>query len=266
MIVAATGKTGTIGRHLSQSIETIQLNLAEDFRVPKFGSSHIVVHMAGVVGDQKVRQDIDASHKVNVIKTVELAKQFIDLGIKRFIYISSSHVYKSTSLPITELSEIEPINKYAEQKLEAELKLRQLFSSSETEFSILRVFSILDQEMPKASLGGALEKIAKGEFLGTMSNGDDVRDFLSQKQIADVVEKIARIEKLPPVINVCSSSGETIRNAAKRMLPFLSEEKIRGIVDEGNSSTPHIVGDNQLLRGLLPNQKLSWNPTPFQRK
>ena len=266
MKISATGKSGTIGRHLSAKVEDLGVKLDENSSIQRNIASGTILHFAGIVGEHKVQKDPGLARKVNVDYTIKFAKQVIEHGAKRFIYISSSHVYKSSDEPLHEGSIIEPINRYAEQKLEAEIGLQELFRNFGTEFVIFRVFSILDKGMPKASLGGAIENIHTGIPGQTLMNGDDVRDFLTPKYVAQIIEELSEKVTLPSILNICSSNSYKIIEATRMMLPYLSEAEIGQLVHKGTSKVPVIVGNNGKLREILPERKIGWDPNPYLQK
>jgi len=264
MTIFATGNSGTIGRHLSTDVKPILL----DLRVPGQGSHFTdfskkdsLLHLAGIVGTGIVEADLDTSYKVNVLGTLRLAKYFLEGAGRKFLYVSTSHVYAPSSQLLSEESEIEAQNSYAEQKLETELRLLELFERDLTKLCIVRVFSVLDWDAAPFTLGGAIAKLSDENSEFNLCNGDDVRDFLTPRSIANILEKLLEEHSLPTIINLCSGVGIKVAVAARTMLAGSGYEIPEHRILPGNSSNPYIVGNNSKLTKLFPNMDLSWSPS-----
>lgn len=77
--------------------------------------------------------------KTNVSGTLNLARQAVTAGVKRFVFISSIGVNgNQNDCPFTEVDTNAPIEPYAVSKMEAEQGLRQLANESEMEVVIIR--------------------------------------------------------------------------------------------------------------------------------
>lgn len=101
-----------------------------------------VIHLAGrahILNDQTI-DPLAEFRKVNVVGTLQLARQALEKKVKRFIFMSSIGVNGSvtTQQPFTEDSVPQPHADYAVSKLEAEQELKKLFDGSDTELVIIR--------------------------------------------------------------------------------------------------------------------------------
>lgn len=266
MTIFATGVRGTIGRHLSKKVEPLNCNLQNPHEIDKVGkfSEHArLIHLAGVVGATNVENNPQTSWEINVLGTIRLANKFLENGGRNFIYVSSSHVYSSSTIKLQEESELGPTSRYAEQKLETEFKLLNLFRNSNANLCIVRVFSVLDWDVQPFTLGGAIKKLTDPRLDSELKYGDDVRDFLTPSKIAESLESLAYISNKPKILNLCSGEGLSIANAAISMLSQSGFEVPMGRILSGQSENPHIVGNNARIRQLLPNLKLNWVPSHF---
>ncbi len=258
----ATGVTGTIGRHLPAGVIPVNIDLAstkEEFTNINFESDGNLLHLAGVVGASEVLKDLDYARSVNIDGTEYLAQEFLKKSAGIFYYVSTSHVYAPSSNLISESSPLFPTNIYAEQKLEAETSLRRLFDSQASRLCIIRVFSVLDWDVAPFTLGGAIRKLIDSDFI--LSNSSDVRDFLTPKSIAEALYKIATARTQSGVINLCSASGISVGEAAKKMLRESGFEVVEDKFSWNSGPNPYIVGDNALLRSLHPRLDLAWQPS-----
>jgi nucleoside-diphosphate-sugar epimerase len=258
----STGTTGTIGRHLPSNVEPINIDLAsrqENFESIFFEKNSHLLHLAGVVGPSEVLKDVDYARSVNILGTKFLAQEFMKKSKGIFYYVSTSHVYAPTSDLISETSALAPANIYAEQKREAEVLLQDIFSQESHRLCIIRLFSVLDWEVPAYTLGGAIRRLTNSEDM--LSNSSDVRDFLTPKAIARAIYEIALVGTQIDILNLCTGVGLSVGAAAKKMLSesgFIVQEN-RFSWESGTN--PYVVGDNSRLISCHPNLKLSWHPS-----
>ena len=79
--------------------------------------------------------------RVNVLVTLDLARQAVAAGVRRFVFLSSigvNGVQTDKSRPFTEVDRPWPHNAYAQSKLKAEEVLRQLATQTGLELVIIR--------------------------------------------------------------------------------------------------------------------------------
>lgn len=94
-----------------------------------------VVHLAGIASKNGYSpSDYD---EINHRATLKLAQDAINLGVRRFIFVSTIAVM-GLSGSFDEESETNPQNDYAKSKLDAEQGLRKLLADSDMELVIIR--------------------------------------------------------------------------------------------------------------------------------
>lgn len=255
--IMATGKSGQIGSKLSGNIESIKGNLlsGEWKEENDFANVKTIVHLAGVVGNSKVNQDKNYAWKINVDATELFAKFIRDYSEARFLYVSSSHVYKPIRDIINEDSEVSPSHEYGKQKATAEEKIQTVFSKYPQRLKIVRVFSVLNLGMPEGTLGWAIER-----YLDRKINfSEDVRDFLTSKQIALIIEKLATQEFNDTIINICTGIPTSIKEAAHSLLG-LGDALDQHLIP-GNSDVPKILGNPSRMKLILGKnyENLKWD-------
>lgn len=262
----ATGTTGTIGRHFGIKAEHIPINLSQEIWNDKnfnISQGDTVLHSAAIVGVNSVKRNEKLAYQVNVEATRKLAQMARRRGASRFVYVSTAHVYANSKSPITELASVAPQSLYAQQKYEGENAVIEELSFSDTEFCIARVFSVLDWEGKAFSLGNSIRELLDSRSSKLLTNCDDVRDFLTPKTIADALIAIAEMPGLNEIVNVCSSQGIRVGDAARIMFELSGFSFPSNKTVAGNSSNPFLVGENSKLRAQIPNLKLTWDPSVF---
>jgi len=106
-----------------------------------------VVHLAAVAHNSS--NDINVIDEVNFEGTINLAKQSIVSGVKRFIYISSINVFGSRlNKPFDENTMFAPESASARSKVKAETELQSLASNSNLELVIIRPPLVYDFSAP----------------------------------------------------------------------------------------------------------------------
>jgi nucleoside-diphosphate-sugar epimerase len=101
---------------------------------------HTVIHLAGRAHMVGGNQALDLYRRVNVDGTENLARQFINAGGRRFIYLSSVKVNgdRTTGHAFTEEDPPDPTDAYGQSKMEAEERLWQLKQSADFELVLIR--------------------------------------------------------------------------------------------------------------------------------
>lgn len=263
-MIFATGKTGTIGRHLSQNTKALEVNLQDSLftkYLPHFGENDSLIHLAGIVGAKNVDANPDLSYVVNVQGSLNLAEYFHKNSNGQFIYVSTSHVYQPGLVKLRENADTGPTSLYAKQKLDAENLLSSIFEKEPERLCVLRVFSILDWDVKPFTLGGGIRKLADENSEYTLQFCDDVRDFLTPRSTAMIIENIADKPTLSGIVNLCSGTGLTIRQAATQMLNSAGFAIPHDRFKPGKSNIPYLVGDNAKLTEAFPALDLSWKPS-----
>ena len=264
----ATGLSGTIGKHLPAYTKSLKIDLAgekKSFDSIEFKTEDPLIHLAGIVGDYQINKDEKYAIKVNIEGTKRLAQEYLKKSNSKFIYVSTSHVYARSQLPITENSKVLPKNKYGTQKYESELCLKEIFLGAPSRLLIIRVFSILDWDVKNFTLGGGIKKIARGDENYRLFNGDDIRDFLTPRIVAKALSFIVNSSTTFKVLNLCSGTGIRVGDAAKKMLNESNFKIPKGVIVNGISEDSIIIGDDTNLVSLI-GKKLEWTPSVIQHQ
>ena len=254
MSVVATGMTGVIGRHLHELAIPLMVdlgNIEQADIVSEIRGSQCLIHLAGIVGEQKVTSNKEHSYSVNVNGAEVLAQKYHKDSTGLFVYVSSSHVYKPSVQLLTEESEVGPTSNYAIQKLQAEKKIISVFKDDLERLVIIRLFSILGDGMPDFSLGGAIRRLVDDEQF-VINNCDDVRDFVSPKVAARCIFEITQSKDVHGIFNLCSGNAQTIKEAVLSKLSPSLHEEVKPRLLSGNSVNPFIVGSNSKLLDQVP--------------
>lgn len=162
--IMLTGSTGFVGSHLLSEIQKmVGCRVISAVRSAVYSASDDIVVVGNISGStdyslalkgvdvvihaaarahilhDKEDDPLAEYRKVNVEGTLNLAKQAVVAGVKRFIFISSIGVHGLNSLrPFKETDTEAPHDAYAVSKYEAEQGLRKLSNETGMEIVIIR--------------------------------------------------------------------------------------------------------------------------------
>ena len=222
-----------------------------------------VFHQAALASVQDSFSKPEEYHNVNVIGTENILKLAKKNNFK-VVYASSSSVYGNPEkIPIKESDNKNPINPYAETKLEKE-KLAKKYSEMGVKVIGLRYFNVFGKGQSKeyaVVLKLFLEKIRDKLPLKINGDGTQSRDFVYVKDVADanIMSMDSKINH--EFFNIGTSMSITILDLAKTII------KSSGLDIELNFG-PALNGDVQrsVANIDLIQHKIGWKPTVILEK
>jgi nucleoside-diphosphate-sugar epimerase len=193
--------------------------LDEAFREP----IDSVYHLAALFANQNSVDHPEEDLAVNGLGTLRVLERARLAGVRRFVYISSSCVYASSSHVLTEESTLDPETPYASTKLLGEHYtrfFRQHFGLSTVSLRLFNVFG--PGEMPgryRNVIPNFIARARAHEPLMITGRGDEGRTFT---YVDDVVRALLLAggpgEPRHTVYNVASDNYCTIRDLAKMII------------------------------------------------
>ncbi|AYO08108.1 SDR family oxidoreductase [Vibrio campbellii] len=210
-MILITGSNGFLASELVEKIKDRELSLLgrsdsnkhKDFtyfNVEVSGTSdysvalnqcQIVVHCAARVHlmDDKVDNPLEAYRDVNTKGTINLAKQAVEAGVKRFIFISSVKVNGESSIaraPFRFCDSHSPQDDYALSKSEAEVQLQALAKDSGMEVVIIRPTLVYGPGV-KANFASLMNLVSKGVPLPFGCITNNKRSLVSVDNLVDLI-------------------------------------------------------------------------------
>lgn len=170
--------------------EVGDINASTDFELP-LKNTTVVVHCAARahVMDDKEAEPLTLYREVNTAGTVNLAKQAIDSGVKRFIFISSIKVNGEGTLvgcPFKTEDNHAPEDDYGLSKSEAEKQLVALAKDSSMEVVIIRPTIVYGPGV-KANFASLMRLVSKGIPLPFGSITQNKRSLVSINNLVDLI-------------------------------------------------------------------------------
>lgn len=283
MNIALTGGTGFIGSHfLNQSlaaghtVRALRRSPLSKPRIPihqqpewldrqldevkaeELRGCDVLVHLAAHTGN--VPYDSLANClRWNLIAVLVLFEQARLAGIERFVVAGSCFEYGRNGEQYEAIpsdAPLAPTNSYAASKASASIALCQWAEEHQFSLDILRVFHVYGEGEPETRFWPSLKRAAQGGQDFPMTQGEQIRDFLSVQDAALIFLKRAILSSSSTpgvnVFNVGSGNPLTLKSFAGKCWSELSG---KGDLLIGNEA----YRDREVMR-FSPGPKLL---TPF---
>lgn len=159
------------------------------------------------------------SYEANVIATKLLGIAAAKHNVQLFVFSSSSSVYgQQEGCLMTEDMSLNPLSPYAEQKLEAEQILKDIFSQSLSKLLILRFFNVYGYSHQPANeystlISKCIECATNNQPLIINGNGMQKRDFTYIDDVVDAIIKCAEefvSENRQEIINIGTGKNHSV--------------------------------------------------------
>lgn len=152
----------------------------------------LIIHLAGRVHvmNETAVDLLTEFREINTFATLNLAKQATELGVKRFIFISSIKVngeFTELALPFTADDSFVPTDPYALSKYEAEQGLKKIADETGMEVVIIRP-PLVYGEGVKANFSSMMKWINKGIPLPFGAVNENKRSLVSVGNLVDLIE------------------------------------------------------------------------------
>lgn len=212
----------------------------------------LVIHAAAIVPTGKVTQAPSEAITVNVGGTANVARAAA-LGGARLIYMSTAHVYRSSTQALAEDAEISPVSLYGLSKLQGE----QWVSRLADDVLILRLFSYFDAFQAPTYLAPALRDRISAADQGavlTLRGAASVRDMADADWIAATCLQLVEAGA-GGVANVSANCPVTVLELAQRMSLAMGRGDIQWVPSAGDTPD-YLMADRTKLEMLI-------KPEPF---
>lgn len=216
-----------------------------------------IFHFAAKASVPESFQNKNEYFDVNVTGT----KNIFDAGVKqniKIVYASSSSVYGNQSIiPIKETSRYNPINPYAETKVECEKLARKYFKKN-LDVVGLRFFNIFGERQSLEYAGVItkfLEKIKNKKSPIIFGNGSQIRDFIFVGDIVNANIEVMKSNVTQDFFNVGTGKKISILELANLIIKIsklnLKPEFYKPLPGDIQES----VANTELIR-----KRISWSP------
>jgi len=201
-------------------------------------SVNVVFHLAAIVNvDFSVKNPL-LTNEVNVGGTLNVLKESVKAGVKRFVCASSCAVYgEPTNLPISEEQPTKPMSPYGVSKLAAEHYCRVFYEVYGLETVCLRFFNVYGTKQVIGPYSGVImkfiDKLKQGEKPIIYGDGEQTRDFVFIGDIVDACLRVMRCKScVGEVVNIGSGMEVSINELAYILCRLFSLHSVKPLYSE----------------------------------
>lgn len=225
--------------------------------------NNIVIHLAELVGDPLCDSNHDQTYTINYLATKNICNICKDLGIDKFIYVSSCSVYgaKAENSLLKESSLLNPQSVYAKLKIFSE---KAILESQTNEFRpcILRLGTVFGvSHRPRFDLViNALTANAYKNKKIFIQGGNQWRPFVHVNDVANTIKNIISkdFEKCYGEIFNISSFNMRIISIAHFLKKYIENLKIN-VQTKNNDKRNYKVNSNKAKRRGIFKPKFNLN-------
>jgi len=220
-----------------------------------------VIHMAAIASPKTCDASPPLAFNVNVNGTYQMLKLAVEAGAKKFIFVSSAHVYGITPsyMPTDERHPLWPQDTYTVTKILGERLCQLYYENHGLSYTTLRLFNVYG---PGQALGYFIpDMIAKAEALRdvnadpagniTLGGANTVKDFV---HVDDAARAFVAAVESPYVGPINIGSGIPVELGS--VLGHIGREMRVDVVLNNAPSTTRMQSDWSRAK-----QVLGWEPT-----
>jgi UDP-glucose 4-epimerase len=176
----------------------------------------VVVHLAALIDVSASITEPTLTNEVNVTGTLNVLREAVSTGVRRFVFASSTAVYGNVKeLPVKEDTPLKPISPYAASKAACEAYCNAFAVSFGVETISLRFFNVYGPKNENSPYSGVITKFIRqaisGEVLKVEGDGEQTRDFIHVSDVAEALRLAVEKKNLHcETYNVCTGVPTSI--------------------------------------------------------
>lgn len=254
----SSGRLANIA-HLLDNIVLLEGSICDDSLIRKsLKGVDVILHLAAIPSVARSVENPELTHRVNVDGTLKLLCAAREMGIKRFVFASSSSVYgDSLTLPKREDMVLQPVSPYGVSKLAAESYLYSFWKVFGTETVRLRLFNVFGPRQNAASQYAAaiprfIAALAAGRRPTIFGDGTQSRDFTFVENVVDAFLRAADSTGVGgKVMNVACGTSVSIVQLLEMIARLLGKPADAEFADPRPGDVRHSVADITQAKTLL---------------
>ena len=227
----------------------------EALRAKLPGPYHAIVHLAAKVGVRPSLEQISEYYAVNVSGTNHVLELARDLGVKQFIFASSSSVYGvNPKVPWSEEdANLMPISPYAATKLSGEMMGHVYAHLYGIRFVALRFFTVYGpRQRPDLAISKFARLIEAGLPIPVYGDGSTRRDYTFVDDIvAGIVAALHYQESSYEIINLGNHTTISLAELIALVEQYSHRKAVRNLLPEQPGDVHQTYADIRKAQRLL---------------
>ncbi|MBI2542898.1 MAG: NAD(P)-dependent oxidoreductase [Candidatus Aenigmarchaeota archaeon] len=223
----------------------------------KNNTPDVIVHLAALQGRTASRENPSKFFTVNVSGTLNLMEACRQLGIKKFVLMSSLTVHGKSEIPVDENSPILPLHPYGASKAAAELVVRSYSKSFGIHAFIMRpnyISGKIYDSYKENIIYNFVDNIETNGLVELAGDGRFQREWVHASDIAEAI-KLALLSEIDGCETFILSETEN------RISMMELTNKIIKLAGKGRIATkPEIEGFSLISSNKKAKEMLNWKP------
>ncbi len=242
MRVLVTGSEGFLGKHVSNALvgdgHDVQLldivhgtDITKPLSAEDYGSLDAIIHMAAIAAPRTCTAEPTLAYDVNVNGTHQVLKLALETEARKFVFISSAHVYGISSryFPADENHPLHPQETYTTTKILGEHLCELYYANYGLNYTTLRLFNAYGPSQPLGYfVPDILDKSKKGGF--NLEGSNTTKDWVYVDDVVDAVLKAVVTDFVGPV-NIGTGVETELGTIAAIMADRYQSDLIRFPID-----------------------------------
>jgi UDP-glucose 4-epimerase len=231
----------------------------------------VVSHHAAQIDVRASVSDPALDARVNVLGLLNLAEAALEVGTRRFLYVSSGGVVygEPDDRPTVETAPKQPLSPYGVSKLTGEYYLRYYRQVHGLEYVALRYANVYGPRQDPHGEAGVIaifsKRLLEGRPLTIFGDGEQTRDYVNVADVvsanlcaADMALPVSSAELDAVALNVGTGDETSVNRLAGLLEQISGQAKDREYRAARAGELRHSALDNSRLRGLgwLPRRTL----------
>ena len=176
-----------------------------------------IFHLAASVGNTRSINDPIHDAQVNVIGTINILEAARKAGVRKIVFSSSAGIFgELIQMPIKEDHPVEPDSPYGASKLAAEKLCLAYAKLYDIDAVCLRYFNVYGVNQRFDTYGNVIpifaHQMINNEVLTIFGDGNQTRDFVEVRDVAQANYKAALAEGLSGAFNIASATRITVNH------------------------------------------------------
>ena len=222
-----------------------------------------VVHLAAKPRIPESFIDPDSYFDDNVTGTKNILTAASAVGVRKFVYCSSSSIYGNNPPPHKPYHKPDPLNYYAMTKLFGEHLCKQYKNMFNLDYTILRFFTVYGPEQPgcddKGLMIAKFARLAKeGKTLTVHGDGELRRDYIHVSDVAAAIVAAVETRVKSEIFNVGTGHNISVNSVVDILREFVPDVQVEN-VDVLKGYAKETLADISKAKKLL-----GWSPKVSQ--